>query len=490
MSAHLAIDLGAESGRVMLGTVTDDRLQIEEIHRFPNGPITHHNSLRWDIDTIFNEILHGIALAFSHRQDIETVGITTWGVDYVLLDADGNRLGLPYHYRDSRTDTIVEEVCRIIPKEELYRQTGIQTLSLNTLFQLVAHQREQPEDFKRIYRLLYMPDYIHYLLTGSVFNEYTIASTSQLMDMRTGQYNADLLKQLQIPIDIFPPIIQPCHSLGRLAPQIQKSCGGMDLEVIAVASHDTASAVVGTPAVIEEPWAYLSSGTWSLLGVERSEVLINDTTTALQLTNEGGFASTIRLLKNLMGLWLLQELRRDWSAQGYLYSYTDLTNMAATAQPFAAYLDIQDPVFLPPGNMEARIKQYLAKTGQRYDFDHGQLVRIILEGLAFRYSDMLQKIEVITGEKIKVLHIVGGGSQNALLNQLTADAAGVRVCAGPAEATICGNIMVQVMAKRHSTDLKSMRRMIANSFDLRTFEPTKTSQWQQAKNMFLRICRD
>lgn len=479
MSRHIAVDLGAESGRVMLGVLEDKKLHLEEIHRFANGAMEFENTLRWDIHKIWNEILTGIKKACSENVQIDSIGVNTWGVDYVLLDENNELIGLPYHYRDVRTDEIAEEMYANFTSDELYQITGIQTMTLNSVFQVFAFLKQHPDEFKKVQKLLYTPDYISYLLTGKMYNEFTIASTSQMMDMRTLKYSDKILNKLGIPKSIFPEMIMPGNVIGNVLPEIASQIGIDSIPVIAVASHDTASAVVGTPADMNSNWAYLSSGTWSLMGLESENVVINEKSTELQLTNEGGIEGRIRLLKNIVGLWCVQECKKDWASQGINYDYSQITEMATAAQPFAAFMNIEDKAFYSPGNMEQRIKDYLAKTGQPNDVDHGQIVRIILEGLAYRYSDVMSKIEEVTDTSIDVLHIVGGGSQNRLLNQLTADALGKKVVAGPVEATVCGNILVQALGQKMVSSLQEIRNIIANSFEFISYEPKNHTEWRE-----------
>ena len=488
MSQHLAIDLGAESGRVILGNLSNGYLRLKEIHRFVNGAINYKNSLRWDIARIWNDISYGIKLACHNHSQIDSIGVNSWGVDYALFDKDNKLLERPYHYRDLRTERIQRELHKIVSREELYRLTGIQTLSLNTIFQLYAFKKESPRLFDRIHRLLYIPDWINYKLTGKLFNEYTIASTSQMMDMRTGTYSDDVLKMLEIPDNIFPDIVQPGEKIGYILPEVAARLGCGSIPVYSVASHDTASAVAAIPAESDENWAYLSSGTWSLMGVEKNHVIINESTNSLQLTNEGGVANTIRLLKNIVGMWAIQECKKDWKRKGFLYNYTELTNMAKSAKPFSAFIDVEDKAFFSPGDMERKIVNYLAEKGQGEEFSHSQIVRTILEGLAYRYSYILSKIEEITNENIDNLHIVGGGSQNKVLNQLTADATKKTVISGPVEATVCGNILVQAMGLGEVDSLNEMRSIVLNSFDFKKYEPKSHDKWDKMRHNFQKIC--
>ncbi len=487
MSRHIAVDLGAESGRIMLGVLENQKLHLEEIHRFANGATEYENTLRWDIYKIWNEILEGVQKACSGNSKIDSIGVNTWGVDYVLLDENNELIGLPYHYRDTRTDDIADEMYANFTSEELYKITGIQTMTLNTVFQVFSFLKQHPDEFKKVHRLLYMPDYISYLLTGKMYNEFTIASTSQMIDMRTLKYSDKILNKLGIPQSIFPEMIMPGNAVGHLHSELASHMRIDSVPVIAVASHDTASAVVGTPADMTSGWAYLSSGTWSLMGVESEHVIINEKSTELQLTNEGGIEGRIRLLKNIMGLWSVQECKRDWAKQGHDYSYSRITEMAAAAQPFAAFMNVEDKTFFAPGNMAQRIKDYLVEKGQPADFDHGQIIRIILEGLACRYCDVISSIEEITGNAIDVLHIVGGGSKNTLLNQLTADALDKQVIAGPVEATVCGNLLVQAMAQKQVASLQEIRNIIANSFEFITYHPRSHKQWEAVGPKFQKL---
>ncbi|MFQ6034961.1 MAG: rhamnulokinase family protein [Sedimentisphaerales bacterium] len=476
---YIAVDLGAESGRVMLGSVCDDRLELEEVHRFSNGPIEENNSLRWDFDRLFAEVKAGISKALKQAgAKVEGIGVDSWGVDFGLIGADGKLLENPYHYRDSRTNTMMEKAFELMSKREIYENTGIQFMQLNSIYQLLAMRLANSDVLAKTKKLIFMADLFSYYLCGKAFGEYTLASTSQLMDMKTGRWSEDIFNKLSLSIEIMPDIVQPGTIVGKLSKAIADELGCGQIPVIATASHDTASAVAAVPAGDNE-WAYLSSGTWSLMGVEVSKAIVNDKTFEYEFTNEGGVENTIRLLKNIMGLWLVQECKRQWQRDGTELSYPELTKMAEKAQPFACYIEVDSREFLAPGDMPKRINNYLAATGQKQILDKGQMIRAILEGLAFKYRLVLERLEDVTGHKIDCLHIVGGGMQNELLNQFAANATGKRVVAGPAEATATGNILMQAKATGQIKNLAEARKIIRNSFELKEYQPQDVSLWQE-----------
>jgi rhamnulokinase len=475
---YIAVDLGAESGRVMLASLCKKKLSLQQVHRFANGPIEQQDSLRWDFQKIFSEIKTGIRKAFAVTPNIESIGIDTWGVDFGLIDERGTLLENPYHYRDKRTEGVLEKACEIIPKKDIYFNTGIQFLQLNSLYQLLAYKWQKPDVLSKASKLLFMPDLFVYFLTGTIGAEYTIASTSQIMDMNTGRWSQKLLQALDLPEELLPDIIQPATVIGTLKKQIAQELNCKPLPVIAVGSHDTASAVAAIPVTKELNWAYLSSGTWSLLGAEIPSPVINDTSFQMEFTNEGGVEGSIRLLKNIVGLWLVQQCRSQWSKDGLDYDYAELTEMAAKAVPFTALIDIEYKNFLSPGNMPEKINQFLKSTKQHTIVDKGQMVRVILESLALYYRQVLQMLEKLLAKEIDVLHVVGGGSKNRLLNQLTADATGKKVIAGPVEATVVGNIIMQAVSKGHIDCITDARKIIAASFDITEYTPHQTSSWQ------------
>lgn len=474
----IAVDLGAESGRVMLASLRKEKISLQQVHRFANTPIEQQNSLRWDFHKIFSEIKTGIKNAFAVTTNIESIGIDTWGVDFGLIDEKGALIENPYHYRDRRNEGVLEKACEIVPKKDIYFNTGIQFLPFNSLYQLLAYKWQAPDVLSKASKLLFMPDLFVYFLTGVIDAEYTITSTSQIMDMKTGQWSKKLLQALDLPAGLLPDIIQPATIIGTLKKQIAQELNCSQVQVIAVGSHDTASAVAAIPAAKGQNWAYLSSGTWSLLGAEIPKPVINETSFRMEFTNEGGVEGSIRLLKNIMGLWLVQQCRSQWSKDGSDYDYAELTEMAAKAEPFTALIDTEYKDFLSPGNMPEKINQFLKSTKQHTIEDKGQMVRVILESLAVRYRQVLQMLEELLKNEIEVLHIVGGGSQNQLLNQLTADATGKKVIAGPVEATVIGNIIMQAICKGHIDCITAARKIIADSFDITEYSPRQTSAWQ------------
>jgi len=518
---YIAVDLGAESGRVMLGSVSADKLKLEETHRFNNGPIEENGSLRWDFEHLLSEIKTGIRKAAkqaSHK--VNGISVDSWGVDFGLIGADGKLLENPYHYRDSRTNGMMEKAFELmdLPREidlnkqscktsdesnisrgkrQIYLNSGIQFMQLNTIYQLLAMRLANSEVLAKTKKLIFMADLVSYYLCGKAFGEYSLASTSQLMDMKTGQWSKEIFSKLSLPMNIMPDIVSPGTVVGKLTKSITEELGCEQIPVIAVGSHDTASAVAAVPAErlapapvagvasatgAEANWAYLSSGTWSLMGVEVPKAIVNDKTFECEFTNEGGVENTIRLLKNIMGLWLVQECKRQWQRDGIELSYPELTEMAEKAKPFAANIDVDYSGFLAPGDMPKRINDYLAQTGQKKIQDKGQMVRAILEALAFKYRYCVEKIEDITGKKIDCLHIVGGGIQNELLSQFAANSTGKRIIAGPIEATATGNILMQAKATGQIKNLAEARKIVRNSFELKEYKPKNTSLWKERYN--------
>jgi rhamnulokinase len=481
---YIAVDLGAESGRVMLGRIADGRLTLEQIHRFGNGPVEHDGTLRWDFHRLMAEIKTGIGKATQAADGkVAGIGVDTWGVDFGLLGADGELLEAPYHYRDSRTNGMMEKAFEVMPKRHIYENTGIQFMQLNSLYQVLAMRLADSQILARTDRLLFMADLISYFLCGRAFGEYTLASTSQMMDMKTGKWSQPIFDQLGLPLRIMPKITMPGGVGGDLTDAVAAEVGCGKIPVIAVGSHDTASAVLGVPARGER-WAYLSSGTWSLMGVELPQAIVNDKTFRYEFTNEGGVENTIRLLKNIMGLWLVQECKRQWQREGQDLSYGELTQMAARAQPFFGYVNCDNSDFLAPGDMPARINKCLSDTGQTPTQDKGQMVRLVLESLALKYRSVLSAIEDVTGSLIEVLHIVGGGIQNELLCQFTADATGRQVITGPIEATASGNILMQAKATGQIESIDEAREVVRNSFELKEYQPQNTTLWEKQYRKF------
>ena len=480
---YIAIDLGAESGRVILGALDRDHLVLTEIHRFVNRPVLLMGHLHWNLLSLYEEILTGLRRAAQQEGDIRGIGVDSWGVDYGLLARDRSILGFPYAYRDSRTEGMMERVFDLVSRESLYEVTGIQFMPFNTLFQLFSMVSDKSPILDVADRLLLMPNLIHYLLTGECVSEYTIASTSQALDARKRAWTPELLDRLEIPAHMFPPLIDPGTCIGPLKKEIAGDTNIRSAEVIAPACHDTASAVAAVPASGED-WAYLSSGTWSLMGIETREPIITSRSLACNFTNEGGVNRTIRFLRNIAGLWLLQECRRKWERSGQRISYAQLTAEAEDAPQFKTLIDPDDPQFLNPADMPEAIVRYCRDRGQPAPETMGEFVRCILESLALKYRYTLDQIRELCENPIHRLHIVGGGSQNRLLNQFTASASGLPVVTGPVEATAAGNIMLQMMADGELDSLAQGRALVARSFPLEQFDPLDNDSWRDAYGRF------
>ncbi|GMV95704.1 MAG: carbohydrate kinase [Phycisphaerae bacterium] len=481
---YAAIDLGAESGRVVLGSVTDRGLELAEVHRFPNGPVRTLDELHWDVLRLWSEMKTGVGKAAVQAGRLAAVGIDTWGVDFALLARDDTLLGNPFHYRDARTDGILDKAFAIVPREEIFRATGIQFMPFNTLFQLLAMRLSGSPLLEQARSMLMMPDLFNFWFTGRKCNEFTNATTTQAYDPTAGHWATGLIEKLGLPVGIFGEIVPAGTFLGPVRPDVgdEIRCGGVP--VIAPATHDTGSAVAAIPAAGDRTWAFLSSGTWSLMGMEIPAPIINAAALQCNFTNEGGVNGTYRFLKNIMGLWLVQECRRTWERAGNDYSYDDLARLAAAARPFAAVIDPDDPSFLPPGDMPARIAAYCRKTGQPPPDGPGALVRACLESLALAYRWTLERIEACTGRRIEVIHVVGGGTRNRQLCQWTADATHRLVVAGPVEATAAGNVIVQAIATGALPDLPAARDLVRRSFETVVYQPADPGPWEEAFQRF------
>jgi rhamnulokinase len=476
---YLAIDLGAESGRMVIGTVSSSGVKLTEVHRFPNRQIYFQEHLHWNILDLWEEIKQGLIKAYKQSEnDLISVGVDTWGVDFGLVSRDGQILGYPYAYRDARTKGMMESAFRLIPKQKIYEQTGIQFLPFNSIYQLLYMVQSRDELLKICDRLLFMPDIFNFLLTGEKYSEYTIATTSQLLNAHAKNWDPVIFSGLDLPIDIMAPILQPGQKIGKIFPGLEQETGLTGIQVVSVGSHDTASAVAAVPTHSPN-WAYLSSGTWSLLGVEVEKPVISDLSLKYGFTNEGGIGGRIRLLRNIMGLWLLQKCRTQWEEEGDDCSYDDLVNRAEAAKPFKYIIDPDHPSFLNPPDMPAAIRTYCHYTGQPEPHSKPEIVRCIFESLALKYRYILELIQSLTEKKVTVLHIVGGGSQNRMLSQFTANAAQVTVKAGPTEATALGNVIVQGMASGFPSDLEEGRRLISSSFPAETYQPEKDESWNE-----------
>lgn len=489
ISKHiLAFDLGAESGRGLVGSFDGDKLQLDVIHRFPNGPVRTLDTLHWDVLRLHGEMLQGMRKAAVESGPIASVGIDTWGVDFGLLGRGGTLLGNPRHYRDPHTEAIMEEAFGRVSRAEIYRQTGIQFMRFNTLFQLLALQRDRSPLLDAAETMLLIPDLFHYWLTGVKANEFTDASTSQMIEPHGRGWARELMRSFGLPGRILGTIIQPGTVLGPLRSAVATAAGMAPIPVIAPATHDTASAVAAVPAR-GDAWAYISSGTWSLMGAELPSPLVSDKTLQFNFTNEGGVNGTTRLLKNVMGLWLVQECRRAWERDGRSYSYEELMKLAETAPPFAGLVDPDDGSFILPANMPAALADFCRRTGQAAPQEPGPVVRCALESLALRYRWVLDRLEELIGKRLEVIHIVGGGSQNSLLNQLTADACDRPVVAGPVEATAIGNVLLQAIGLGLLKSLDEGREVVRRSFEVRTFTPQHPARWQEAHERFLEFLK-
>lgn len=485
----LGIDLGASSGRAMLGTLEGKKLTIREIHRFLNEPVTLCGRFVWDMPRLFHEIKQALLKLSKSGETVDAIGIDTWGVDFGLLDKNGHLLSLPVHYRDARTNGIPEKVRAIIPDGELFARTGIAFNSFNTLYQLYAMKEEGDPALESAQDLLFLPDLLAYFLTGRKGTEYTIASTSQLLNPFTRDWDRELMEKLGIPAHIFGEVKLPGTVRGTLLPEIAKECGVAEIPVIAIGGHDTASAVAAVPAQ-EKDFAYISSGTWSLLGAEVQEPLCTEGVMKANYTNEGGVDGSIRLLKNIMGLWIIQECKREWDRRGSETSFGELVELSMQAPAFKAILDVDDACFLAPGDMPARIQAYCAKSGQPVPEGKGEISRVIYESLALKYRWAIERLEEDMLKKpIEALHIVGGGSKNALLNRFTAEAIKRPVIAGPDEGTIIGNLLVQAQALGAISGIRELREVVENSFPTKTFLPeTDGGAWDEAYQRYLKVC--
>lgn len=484
MRKVLAFDYGASSGRGILGCFDGEKLTIEEIHRFNNDPVMVNDSFYWDILRLYHEMKQGIFKCIKNgHPDISAIGIDTWGVDFGLLDKEGNLLGNPYHYRDGRTDGMIEKAAQLVSKNEIYRQTGIAFQKFNTLYQLLSMKLNNPSMLEKAETLLFMPDLLNYFLTGVKATEYTIASTAQMLDPIKGDWAFELLEKLGLPKSILTEIVDAGSIVGPLRQKVCDELGISGVQVISVASHDTGSAVVSVPAAGDR-FLYLSSGTWSLMGVELEAPVISQDTYSMNYTNEGGINRTTRLLKNIMGLWIFQECKRAWDKSGNARSFDELEMMADQSQPFKAFIDPDADIFYSPGNMPSKVVEYCRATNQAIPATEGEIVRCIMESLAMKYRMTAEGLEKIVGYPLPVINIVGGGCKNIMLSQFTADATGKKVVAGPVEATAVGNIICQLMALGDISSLKEARAVIAKSFPTVEYNSNNKDEWDEAYSRF------
>ncbi len=490
LSTALAFDLGASSGRAIIGKLDSEagQMTIEEIHRFPNDPVKVGDRLHWDILRLLHEIKQGILSAkhLGYADQIESLAIDSWAVDFGLLAPGGELLGNPYHYRDHQTDGVMDRVIASIGQAKLYAKTGLQFLQFNTIYQLCAIKERNPQLLNQADVLLMIPDLLRYFLTGEKHSEFTNATTTQLINATTHIWDAELLEQLGLPVNLLLPPVPSGTRVGALTASI---CAELDvpaLPVIAVGEHDTASAVVAVPA-LQEDFAFLSCGTWSLLGSETLQPILSEQALAWNFTNEGGVYGTNRLLKNIMGLWLIQECKRAWDKDGEVLSFAELVKLAELAPPFKSFIDPDDDQFLSPDHMPKQIQQYCRDTQQAVPQTKGELIRCVLESLALKYRLVLERTEQLTGKTYTGLHIVGGGIQNELLCQFTSNAIGREVWAGPVEGSALGNLVVQWIALGYIPNLSEARRLIRNSFPVKTYSPSEERDWGEAYEAFQQV---
>jgi rhamnulokinase len=484
----LAFDLGATSGRAILGRLDSGLIKLEELHRFSNDPVQYNGEMHWDAPRLWFELRRALDIARRQAERIDSIGVDTWGVDYALLGEGGSLLENPYHYRDARTDGMVEEVTGKVTAERIYDQTGIQFMALNTLYQLYSASHRTPNLLYNAEFLVTMPDLLNFWLTGVVASEYTIASTTQFLDWRTRGWACDLLQKLEIPTHLLPPIIAPGSEIGRLRTDLASAHDLAFTTVIAPACHDTGSAVAAVEAGGRT--AFLSSGTWSLLGTEVASAIVTDQARRLNFTNEGGVGNTIRLLKNITGMWLLEGCRNTWTANGEQYTYPQLLEAAAGAPALTRWIDPDAPAFVRPSDMTRAIRTFCKQTEQPEPDTPGDFTRTVIESLALKYRYELEQLEKLTGTSFDEVRVIGGGSQNSMLNQFTADATGKRVIAGPSEATALGNIMMQMVGRGAVDSIAEGREIVSRSFPPTTFLPQPKHSWDAIYDDFSHYCRN
>ena len=483
MATLAAVDLGAQSGRVAVGRFDGERLGVTEVHRFPNVPVRTRGTLNWDILRVYRDVLDGLGAAAREAGQVDSVAVDSWGVDFALIDRQGRLVQNPVHYRDARRARAMDGVLTRVPARELYDRTGIQLMPINTVFELGAMASELDPALDAAETMLLIPDLLHYWLCGVSASEFTNATTTQCFDPHTGGWAADLLERLDVPTRLLPEIVQPGTRLASLSQAVAEETRLRDAEVVAPATHDTGSAVAGVP--FRQPGsAFISAGTWSLVGLELEAPVITDAAFAANLTNEGGVGGTFRLLRNVTGLWLIHECRRVWAQEGREHSFDQLVALAKDAPALQSFIDPNDAAFDEPGDMPARVRAFCAHTGQVEPADPGAVVRCILESLALKHAQTIDVLASVTGVAPREIHVVGGGARNELLCRWTADAAGLPVLAGPEEATLLGNMLVQAMALGEISSLAEGRDVIGASVVPTAYEPQETSSWQEARGRF------
>ena len=476
-----AVDLGATSGRTILGSVSDGRLQQRELTRFPNHIIQTGGHFYWDIYALYREIIRGLKVVADEGIQLTSIGIDTWGVDFVCVGKDGGLLRNPYCYRDPHTEGAMEDYFRLIPKEQVYEKTGIQFMNFNSLFQLSAMRKHGDSALEAADKILFVPDALMYMLTGKAVCEYTILSTSQMLDPRTKRIDPKLIEVIGLKEEQFGSYVNPCDTVGTLLPEVQRQTGLGPIPVVAVAGHDTGSAVAAVPAQ-DEHYAYLSCGTWSLLGIETQEAIINEKSFEYNFTNEGGIEGTTRFLKNICGLWLLERCRQEWTDAPE--DVNQVNRDAMSAEPFRSFINPDDPRFANPTSMVKAIQEYCKETGQPVPVTYQQMARCIFESLALRYRQVVDYLRELAPFPIERLHVIGGGTYNQYLMQMAANSLQMPVLTGPVEGTAIGNIMLQAKAAGLVNDIQEMRRIISQSIEMKTYLPEDTAEWNKAYNLF------
>lgn len=483
----LAIDFGASSGRAMIGEFDGGRITLKEIHRFSNDPVILGGTMYWDVLRLFHEIKQSLIKAKPYN--IESVAIDTWGVDFGLIDENGRLLENPVHYRDSRTAGMVGEAYKLIPPERLYSLTGNQIMEINTAFQLLALKKSRPELSDRADKVLLMPDLFNFFLSGEKKAEVSIASTTQLFDQKAKNWSDAAIEEFGFDRELFPEVIPSGTVIGTLSKELREELGLDPIKVVAVCGHDTQCALAAAPAE-EKSFAFLSCGTWSLLGTELDEPIINDDSMRNNVTNEQGFGGKTSFLKNIIGLWLIQESRRQYAREGKEYSFAELEDMARSAEPFKCFIDTDAPEFTPAGNIPKRIKEYCARTAQPVPETPGEIMRCIYESLALKYKSAVKELEECTGENFGVLYMIGGGTKDRFLSELTADSCGITVSSGPVEATALGNIAIQLMTDGEIKDLAEARETVRRSEKIYTFSPKDTDLWDGAYQRYTEVIKN
>jgi rhamnulokinase len=489
---YLAVDMGASSGRVVAGLFDGAKLQLKDVHRFENGAVTANDNLHWDLLRQWTHICDGLRAAGSEYGDaIKSVGVDTWGVDFGLLGRGDELLGNPYHYRDARTVGMMDAAFAQVSRDEIFAETGLQFMELNTLYQLLAMKESNSAILEAAEAFLMMPDLFHWLLTGQKANEFTDATTTQFYNPQTQGWSTALFDRFGLPTNILGEIAQPGTRLGTLRQSVCDTTGLPGIDVVLPGTHDTASAVMAVPSSsqpsMSPDWCYISSGTWSLMGAEIPSPIINDTVSRFNFTNEGGVGGTIRLLKNIAGLWLVQECRRIWKLAGHDYGWSTLGEMSSKSHPLVSLVNPDDAGFVAPKDMPAAIREYCRKTGQVVPEDEGSIIRCVLQSLALRYRSVLDMLEEMTGNRVETIHIVGGGTQNRQLCQMTADACNRRVVTGPIEATAIGNVMMQAVAAGAVSDIAEARSVIRDSFEMDEYAPRMSAPWDEAYARFEKL---